>query len=144
MQLPHWQNVQQTVCYSECTNMFMNCWFESCFRLGVFALNRVFVTVTRFYPRRKMMFSSSWENLLIAISSCILLSCIKSFPWNLETCSNLIYFLNTLLNSLQLKSSSSFDTLTTFVVLTISWPFPDSFLSWFSFVLLGSSIRANF
>ena len=92
-------------CYSKRTNMFMISWFESCFRLGVFALSCIFVTVTRCYWN--WFYLLSWENLLIA--NFLVLSFSKSFPRELETCLNLIYFLNVLLKCVQLKSSSSFD-----------------------------------
>lgn len=87
---------------------------------------------------------SSWENLLIA--NFLVLSFIKSSPRELETCSNLIYFLNVLLKCVQLKSSSSFDISVDDIcgALRPSLLFPVSFLSWFSFALLGSAIMANF
>lgn len=83
---------------------------------------------------------SSWENLLIA--NFLVLSFIKSSPRELETCSNLIYFLNVLLKCVQLKSSSSFDISVDDIcgALRPSLLFPVSFLSWFSFALLGSAI----
>lgn len=131
-----------TNCYSKCTNMFMISWFESCFRLGVFALSCIFVTGTRFYWN--CFYLLSWENLLIA--NFLVLLFIKSFPQELETCLNLIYFLNILLKCVQLKSSSSFDISVDDIcgALRPSLLFPVSLLSWFSFALLGSAIMANF